>query len=238
EPCIFKSKSTHRAQQTLQLFRDSGFTLDQVRKTILRNPGILKYKAEERLKVKIEYFRKLGLDEEEVATIISHQPIILNYSLQKNFSPKIPLLQNLFGSKANLCKALKRAPILLLFEFETLERKLKHLESIGLLKHEVEELFMKDSMILSLSTNKLDKNMGFLTHTAGFRPNIVLRYIQFLSYSVDKRLKPRHKVFQYLSPKHLTLSLPSMFCLSEQVFTDRFLRNHPEVAELYEKCRG
>ncbi|KAH9292935.1 hypothetical protein KI387_041879 [Taxus chinensis] len=160
DPCLFRFKTHHhRAEQALQLFIDSGFTSDQV------------------------------LTEKKWVVSYAHQPRVLSCSLQKNLAPKILFFQKLFGSRANLCKALRRAPILLLSEIATLERKLKDLQRIGLLKHEVEELFLKDPLVLYLSIEKLQKNMDFLTNTAGFRPNIVLTYIQLLNFNVEKRVE-------------------------------------------------
>ncbi|KAH9293965.1 hypothetical protein KI387_040830, partial [Taxus chinensis] len=193
DPSLFRCTSTDRAQQAVQFFRDSGFTLDQVRKTILKDPSVLVRTVDGQLKPKIDLLKTLGLTEQDVGFVISHQPRILCGSLDKNLSPKIFLLLNLFGSKDNLYKALKRTPGILVYDFQTLEKKLKIMESIGLLEHQIKEILEKDPRFLCLSRDKIEKNMNFLTNTAGLHSSIVVKYPLLLGFSVEKRLKPRYK---------------------------------------------
>ncbi|KAH9329278.1 hypothetical protein KI387_001386, partial [Taxus chinensis] len=242
DPALFRTKSTERAQDALQLLRDSGFTIDQVRKTILRHPCVLAFKVDDRLKPKIELFKTLGLTEEDMGNVISKHPRILSSSIDNNLAPKIPLLIKLFGSKDKLSKAVRRAPFILLYDFQTLEMKFRNMKSVGLLEHEINELVRKFPPALALSKDKLQKNMDFLTNTARFRPCIVVTYTQFLGFSLEKRLKPRYMVFKYLTSmmndKHLSISLTTMLCMTELEFANRFLINRPDVAELYNKCKG
>ncbi|KAH9308191.1 hypothetical protein KI387_036102, partial [Taxus chinensis] len=271
---LSKRKSTHTAQQALQLFKDSGLTSDQVRKVVRRYPNALALRVD-RVKPKIELLNRLGLTGEDLAAVIAREPRILGLNLEKNLGPKIRLLVNQFGSEIDVAQAIRRAPVLLFSDSNVLEnvaRKLKQMESIGLLEDEVKEIFKKAPGLLSITTeslekklnhiasigltddeikmllkkgprilamsvDKMKKNMDFLTHTAGFHPNIVLKYPSFFQFSLEKRLKPRFMLFEYLtemqSSKCLTTSLVRMLTLSEQEFSHKFLRNSPQAAELY-----
>ncbi|XP_057870493.1 transcription termination factor MTERF15, mitochondrial [Cryptomeria japonica] len=236
EPSVFRRKTTERAQEAVHLLRDSGFTPDQVRNTIRRNPSVLTRKADEQLKPKIVFFRKLGFAEHEVGYIISHQPRVLGLSLSKSLSPKISLLLNLFGSKTILYNALRRAPGIIVYDIVILTAKLKFMETTGLSKKEVTELLLKDPRFLCSSIDKLQKNMDFLINTARFAPGIVVKYPPFLNFSVENRLKPRYKVFEYLKsllPSKCPISLVTVLCMSEDNFIERFLEEMPEARRLY-----
>ena len=76
----------------------------------------------------------------------------------------------------------------------------------------------------------------------GFKPNVVVKYPMLLNLSVEKRMRPRCKVFQYLNllgacHDH-TMCLLTSLILSEEHFTLRFLSNSPELKRLYEKYKG
>ncbi|KAH9329277.1 hypothetical protein KI387_001385 [Taxus chinensis] len=232
DPTLFRTKSTERAQHALQLLRDSGFTTDQVRRTIFRHSCVLAIKVDEKLKPKIELFKTLGIVE-DVGHVISKHPRILSSSLGNNLAPKIPLLIKLFGSKDNFSKAVRRAPFILLYDIRTLEKKFRDLKTFGLREHEINELVVKYPLVLAISKDKLGKNMNFLTNTARFSPSIVVTYNQFLGFSVEKRMIPRHMVFKYLTEtlnaKHLTISLVTMLCICEQEFVNQACKSRNKL---------
>ncbi|GLJ25032.1 hypothetical protein SUGI_0479090 [Cryptomeria japonica] len=128
----------------------------------------------------------------------------------------------------------KKDPRLLCLTTEMLDKKLKHLANLGLIDGQINMVLPS---ILICSVDKLQKNMDFLTHTAGFAPNIVCTYPMFLKSSVEKRLKPRFMLYKYLTAKHssepLTISLATMLTLCDEVFSCRFLSNL-QTLKLYE----
>ncbi|GLJ45115.1 hypothetical protein SUGI_0949800 [Cryptomeria japonica] len=180
-----------------------------------------------------------GMAEEDVNYVVSHHPRLLTSRLDETIAPKISSLIKFFGSKDNLFKALRKAPGIASYDVKVLNNKLKVLENTGLLEHEIKRILERNPRFLCCSVGKIEKNMEFLTCTVGLKPNVVVKYPQFLDFSVEKRMRPRYEVFKYLNAlgarHHLTTRLVIILALSEGEFTQRFLSGSPEVAFLREE---
>lgn len=150
-------RSTQTAQQAVQVFRDSGFTRDQVRKIIIRSPTAICLRADRQLKPKLELMQtQFGLTGEHLGDVVCQSPRSLSCSLEKTLSPTAQYLQSLFASKARLTMAVKRAPWL---PQCNVERQLK--PKVDLLQHYGFEgellvlLLLRSPRILSRSTDSL-----------------------------------------------------------------------------------
>ncbi|XP_057870503.1 transcription termination factor MTEF1, chloroplastic [Cryptomeria japonica] len=242
DPSLFRRRSLHRAHQVLQMLEDCGLTVEQIRKTIIKSPTILIRSVDDHLKPKIEYLKTLGIADEDVNYIVSHNPRLLTSRLNETIAPKISSLIKFFGSKANLLKALRKAPEVASYDVKLLNNKLKVLENTGLLEHEIKRILERCPRILFCSVGKIEKNMEFLTCIVGLKPNVLVKYPQFLGFSVEKRLRPRYEVFKYLiasrARHHLTIHRVTILALTEGDFTQRFLSGSPDVKMLYEKYKG
>ena len=119
---------------------------------------------------------------------------------------------------------------------------LKILENAGLLEHEIKQILVKDPRFLCASVGKIEKNMEFIRCTLGFEPIVLVTYPALLTYSVEKRMMPRYKVFQYLNSfkghNDHKMSLISSLIISEKIFTGSFLSGSLEAKMLYEKYKG
>ncbi|GLJ24163.1 hypothetical protein SUGI_0460940 [Cryptomeria japonica] len=166
------SKSDHTAREAVHLLKDSGFTENKLKSTILRNPSILTLRVDSQLKPKMEFLKKICLTTLDIAVIVFRRPRLFNMSLENCLATRIVYLETLFASKVHLCKALRRAPVLLVcnfkkrqvprveylknrgiledslgfgqalnlvlnHSFETLEKKTKHMASLGLADEEI-----------------------------------------------------------------------------------------------------
>ncbi|KAH9309521.1 hypothetical protein KI387_037432, partial [Taxus chinensis] len=124
---------------------------------------------------------------------------------------------------------------------KNLKKKLKLLVSRGLSEDEIKFILMKFPVILRMSMDKIRKNMKFLTHTTGFQPNILISHPLLLGYSVEYRMHPRYKVFEYLrsmQPGQRLPSLATVLNLTEKKIGEKFLLDNPQIAELYESYMG
>jgi len=124
---------------------------------------------------------------------------------------------------------------------ETLRRKLKHLASLGLLEHEIKELIRKYPSVLNTSLEKMQKNMEFFIHIAGFPPNTVVSYPSIFNYSLETRIKPRHRVLKFitaLQPSKRFPCLLSLLQISEQNFLEKYVKCSPDATTLLEVYSG
>jgi len=242
-PSFVRKRSTFTAQQALQFMRDSGFTEDQVWKLITRNPFILTCNADRRLKPKMKFMETLGFTAQEIRNAACRAPRLLTCSLEKSLCPNILYLQNLFGSEA-VFKILKWTPRVLVFSnsnVECLENKLKHLASFGLLENEIKQLVRTSPDILTISMDKLQKIMDFFIHTEGLPAKFLLLNPTLPAYSLESRIKPRHKVLKAISamkPIQRPPSLNSTLSLSERKFLEKYVNCSPHATKLLEIYRG
>lgn len=242
-PFFLRTRSTYTAHQALRFLRDSGFTEDQVRKIVTRNPSILTLNVDRQLKPKIKFMKTLGFTAQDFGKAISLGPGLFNCNIEKTLSPNIRYLQNLLGSEAAFSKVFRWLPRVLITSNgpEVLEKRLKDLGSFGLLEDDIKETVRRNPLILTVSMDKVQKLMDFFIHTAGLPSEFLLSCPQLLTYSLECRIKPRHKVLKSISAMQPSKRLPCLATavgLSERKFLERYVECSPHALNLLEIYRG
>lgn len=116
---------------------------------------------------------------------------------------------------------------------------MKYWTTFGLLEDEIKELFRRNPCILNVSMDKVQKNMEFFMNTAGLPAKFVLKYSNFVShYSLECRIKPRHKVWSAMQPSKRPYSLIKALKLSERRFLEEHVHSSPHATELFELYSG
>ena len=188
--------------------------------------------------------KTLGFTAQDIENVIPNAPRVFNSSLEKTFFPNIQYLQNLFGSEANISNVFKWAPHLLAKSNgpDIFEKKLKHLVSFGLLEDEIKELVRRHPQILYVSMDKVQKSMNFFMRTARLPPKFLLSHPNLVSfYSLESRIKPRHKVLSAVSalqPFKRPPSLITALYLAEQKFLEKYVHCSHHATKLLEIYRG
>lgn len=242
-PYLVRVGSTDCAQQAVRFLRDLGYTEQQVRKVILRNPSFLTLIAERQFKPKLEFMKTLGVTTEDFGNVISRCPRFVACNLEKTLCPNILYLQNRFGSEADISRFIKLAPRILHIRNgpEIFERRLKHLASFGLREDESKELVSSFPCVLSISIDKVQKIMEFFIHTVGLPAKFALAYPRVLNYSLERRIKPRYRVLMSLSAIQPSNSLPNIYTVvysSDSVFLERYVKCSPHATKLLEIYSG
>ncbi|XP_057834716.2 uncharacterized protein LOC131045196 [Cryptomeria japonica] len=207
-------------------------------KTLKRYPRLLTCNMDN-LKPKIDILKQSGMQGELLLYVIKLRPTLILRS-EEALKLEIEYVRNLGileGSKAfaNALVAVDSSGL------ENFENKLKHMATLGLLENEILQIVRSTSSTLSCSIDKIKKNMDFLKNTAGIPPNILVLYPRLLTFSIENRIQPRHKVIEFLretEPSRLPRNLAKVYALSEQRFSDKFLMGSPEAAKLFGKYKG
>lgn len=125
---------------------------------------------------------------------------------------------------------------------QLLEKKIKHLTSFGLLEDEIMEGFVRNPIILKSSMAKMQENMEFFMHTAGLPAKFVLSNPVIVAcFSLERRIKPRHKVLSAVIAMQPSKSPPSLtraLKLSERRFLEEYVHSNPHATELFEIYSG
>ncbi|CAL9060153.1 transcription termination factor MTERF9, chloroplastic-like [Musa acuminata AAA Group] len=105
------------------------------------------------------------------------------------------------------------------------------LMSFGCSQPDIVAAFRKCPYIWALSKNTICDKMTFLMKEAGFELTSVIRRPVILTLSLDKRLRPRYEVMNFLKQNKLLdegHSLLSVILLSEEKFRKKYLFRHKE----------
>lgn len=111
------------------------------------------------------------------------------------------------------------------FSFEILEKKTKHMASLGLAEDEIHLILKRSPAIFRSSTKKIKETVDFLIHTTGIKLKIVFFNPVILSLSLENRLKTHYEVFKYLRANPQSEGLPHLlkfFKLSVKEFIKHF----------------
>jgi len=154
-----------------------------VEKVRRRCPAVLRYDVT-RLQAMLQFLNANNLDP---VKILNKQPQILQRK-PDTLASNLAFLQTL---PINPTKAIESYPPLLCFPIDTIQSKMEALTKIGLLPvsilNQYPQVFGRDIDRTSLHT------IGFLTKDMGRSLEEINRNSVCLTYSLEKRIKPRHR---------------------------------------------
>ncbi|GLJ34126.1 hypothetical protein SUGI_0685860 [Cryptomeria japonica] len=163
KPTLSRNKSNHIAREIVHTLTDFGFTENQIKSTILRNPLVLTLKADGELKPRIDFLKQIGLDPQDMPGIITRNPNVLTGSLENSLAARILHLRNLFGSNVHLGQALKRAPDLLTADFESrVKPKVEYVKNYLGISEGTIVFLVALRAVLSFSFETLEKKIQYM----------------------------------------------------------------------------
>eukprot|EP00252_Welwitschia_mirabilis_P023930 TRINITY_DN6904_c0_g3_i1.p1 TRINITY_DN6904_c0_g3~~TRINITY_DN6904_c0_g3_i1.p1 ORF type:complete len:390 (+),score=23.62 TRINITY_DN6904_c0_g3_i1:155-1324(+) len=197
---------------------------DNLVKVLKRNTSILSQRLERNIMPIVKLLLDAGIEGKRMAYLLIRNPRLLNAS-SCSVKSYIEFVRNMDieGTSMRFLEAL--AAVSGVGSFAKMEERFRFLESCGLLKYEVTELFRKHPVALTYSVQKTQNLMEFLVKVVGFPPNIVVSYPNLLGYSLERRIKPRYRVFEYLKgidPSFDKKKFPPLVIMS----TDKFINSY------------
>ncbi|KAH9291289.1 hypothetical protein KI387_043525, partial [Taxus chinensis] len=127
------------------------------------------------------------------------------------------------------------------FAKDTLDHKINYFMSLGLSREEVLQVFKKLPSTLAMSKDNVNQHMDFLVNTLNLESSFIVTYPNFLTYSIEKRILPRYKIFQLLQSKEelkIKVKFMTILTCSENDFLNKIIYKHSESARLYEIYKG
>ncbi|EOA38947.1 hypothetical protein CARUB_v10011358mg [Capsella rubella] len=103
-----KLVSSEKPDSVLALFKDHGFTNDQITTVIKSFPRILSLSPEAVISPKLMFFSSIGFSTSDTAKLISSCPKTLSFSLEKRLIPCYDSLKSILLEEENVVKCLKR----------------------------------------------------------------------------------------------------------------------------------
>lgn len=173
--------------------------------------------------------RSCGTDDMQVSGIaniqLGHHEVEVDFFRRKGLDGK------------NLVNLLTLHPDLLGRSLESLNSGFANVQSVGFTQEEVCSILKMHPTILSSTEVNMRKKFEFLTSVMSRPLKEVLTFTAYVTYSLENRIKPRHRVFSWLLAEGLVpqrnYSLRTIIGGSEEYFRERFLSLHPLAESMY-----
>ena len=176
--------------QNLLYLQSLGVT--DIGKVVTKHPQILHYSIEDNLQPNVEYLEKLGVT--DIAKVVTRHPPILAYSIEDKKKPTVDYLKKL--GVTDIGKVVTRHPQILSYSIEdTLQPHVDYLKELGVT--DIAKVVTRHPPILALSIeDNLKPTVEYLTNECYATISDIEKRPALVSYSLDKRIKPRHAFLQ------------------------------------------
>ncbi|XP_057484884.1 uncharacterized protein LOC130771287 [Actinidia eriantha] len=214
-------------------------------KAILRNPSLLAYRFHNDIKPIIAVYDELGVSRKDFVTMLLSRPTIIPRTSLN--SEKLDYIRKTGVSKDS--KMYKYVvTIIAISRIETIREKFANFEKFGFTDDEVWGLFGRSPLILTLSIDKVQRNMTFVLGTMKLPASAVLNHPFLVFFNLEKVLKPRVLLAGKIQDMGLFPQIkgPAMFRalrMSEERFVKAFVNCHPkkvaaELMQFYINAKG
>jgi len=216
-----------------------------LRRVIIRNPSLMLYDLDDKIKPAIEYYKGLGFSQQDLVAMLISRPTLIP---RTNFNnEKFEYIEKTGVTRES--KMFKYVAVIIgVSRMETIEEKVRNLEKFGFSEEEIWHLYGKCPILLSLSVEKVQRNMTFVIASMKLPAHSVVKHPCLLLLNLESRLKPRADLVKRvlemrLKPLIKEVSIFRAVRMSEKRFLKVYVMCHPqdiatELMEFYEKSKN
>ncbi|MQL86420.1 hypothetical protein Taro_018957 [Colocasia esculenta] len=208
---------------------------EKLLKALLKHPYILHSSLDEKMKPNVSLLSECVGSEHRVAKIISKRPQLLSAKTD-SLREVVRRVERLGISRGS---GLFDKALYLLYEnsIEAFDAKFELLKSFGWSESEFLSAIQKNPNFLGSSKKKIQFIMEFLLKEAGCEPSYAATHPNILTFSLEGRMKPRHRFLTKLALDGLSGERDDIYNvtnMTEKCFLKRYVLRHGEKAlELY-----
>ncbi|XP_039146081.1 transcription termination factor MTERF6, chloroplastic/mitochondrial [Dioscorea cayenensis subsp. rotundata] len=201
---------------------------DDLLRALVRNPSLLSYDVEAAIKPCVQLYQAMGVGRYQLGRLLISRPtIILRSRLDDE---KLDLLRRT-GLPRDATMYKYALCLIAISRLDTLRSKIANLERFGFTINEVMGLFARTPNVLSLSVDKVQRNMTYVVGVMKLSPHVVLKEPAFLYSNLEKVLRPRYLLGLKLQemdlrPQFLGPSLIRAIGMKEPRFLKQFITCH------------
>ncbi|WCJ37059.1 Mitochondrial transcription termination factor family protein [Euphorbia peplus] len=244
-PRILSCRINNCFDERLEYFKALFGSKEVLIKAIVRNPSLLTYDFHKSVKPAIQLYEEMGVHKHDLVPLIISRPALIprtKFDDEKvEFIAKTGVSKNSKMYKYIVC-------VIGISRTETIREKVANLEKFGFLEDEVWGFVGRSPLFLTLSTDKVQRNMTFIVATMKLPANVVLRYPDMVFKNLEVVLKPRILLAGKIQDMNLSPQVkgPLVFRalrMTEERFLKVYVLCHPEnvaeeLMEFYEKAKG
>ncbi|XP_076947257.1 transcription termination factor MTERF15, mitochondrial-like [Bidens hawaiensis] len=238
-PRLLRRRINHCPDECVRYLQRLFRSKEAFQKAIFRNPFILTYDLEKMIKPTVELYKSMGITGRDLTIILLSQPSIIPRSSLD--AEKLEYIRKMGISKdSKLYKYV--VTIMAISRLKTIREKIANLKKFGLLEDEAFKLVGMSPLVLSLSVDKVQRNLTFVVSTMKQPARIVLRCPFLLYNNLEARLKPRMTLAAKIDDMGLCPSVngPKLFTalrMPEKRFLEVFVDCHPpEIVNELRRC--
>ncbi|XP_017621400.1 transcription termination factor MTERF9, chloroplastic-like [Gossypium arboreum] len=244
-PRFFCSRINNCFDERIELLVNLFGSREMLRKALVRNPSLLTYDFHNTMKPVIALYEEIGISGNDlIAMLISRPTLIPRTSFNEE---KMEYTKKTGVSKGS--KMYKYVVSLIgISRIETIREKVTNLEKFGCSEEEIWSLLGRSPLILTLSVDKVQRNMTFVLGTMKLSPRVVLEHPFLLFSNLEAVLKPRISWARKLKEMEIDPQIKGSIMLTalrmtENRFLNVFIKCHPEdvaneLLEFYKHAKG
>ncbi|XP_028767520.1 uncharacterized protein LOC114725198 [Neltuma alba] len=215
-----------------------------LKRALVTNPSLLIYDFDKTIKPVLAQYEELGVSKEDFLFMTCSRPTLIS---RTSFDEeKLEYIR-----KTGLSKDSKRykyvVSIIGISRLETIREKIANFAKFGFSDEEIFELIGRSPFVLTLSIEKVQRNMTFVLGTINLEAKIVLRNPHLLFCNLDTRMKPRALLMRKIEDmdsksKCPQTSMATVLRMREKRFIRAFIECHSkevadELLEFYMKAK-
>ncbi|GAB2217762.1 hypothetical protein Drorol1_Dr00000973 [Drosera rotundifolia] len=210
---------------------------ENVARALQRFVSKIRFLSPKSLRDNVELLRSRGMSYEEIKKLMLMYPRL--YSLKtSSLEALIGRVEGKLGIRVNMNMFRQGLHALSSMSAEKLDAKFGALRSCGWDDSNILILVRTGPLVLTKSELALKSAVGYYMKELGYHPKFIASHPALLSYSMEKRVRPRNAVLQVLKDKNLikeSFVLYTSLSISESEFLRRFVEPFKEsVPDIYE----
>lgn len=240
-PRFFRTRINHKFGERLDSLMSLFESKEMLHKAIVRNPSLLCENSYDIEGIVAEY-EKLGVPKRDFVKMLILRPTIIS---RTSFDDE--KLEYISRSRVSKDAKLYKYVVTLIgiSRVDTIREKVLNLAKFGFLDDEILALFGRSPNILTLSTDKVQRNMTFILGTMKLEAKTILKYPNLLFSNMETVLKPRGLLAMKIQDMDSKLKIPSILKalrMSEERFLKLFVECHDkeiadELMEFYTRTK-
>lgn len=200
-------------------------------KALVRNPSLLTYDLRDKIKTVVAMYENAGLNRKDLIPMLISRPTLIPRCTLND--EKIDYIRRTGISKdSRMYKYV--FTLFSISRIATIREKIANLEKFGFSEGEILSLFGRSPLLLTLSVDKVQRNMTFILGTMKLSASTILQNPCLLYFNLESQLKPRFLLAEKIDDMGLIpqiKGLPMMRALrmTDKRFVKAFISCHPQA---------
>jgi mTERF domain-containing protein len=244
-PRFLSSTTKPPSNYHLECLREFFGCSDVLNKAIIRNPSLLTYDFDTVIKPIVDLYKNVGISRLDMIQMAISRPMLIPRSSLSDEKMDY-IRKSKLSTSSKMYKHL--VTIIAVSKLQTIHEKIANIVKFGLSVDEVMVLIGKNPLLLTLSTEKVQRNMTFAIGIMKLEASVILNFPKLLYLNLESVLKPRFHLAAKIEEMgiHPQMKGPDMLKairMKEKRFCEAFINCHDlrtscELMDFYKKAKN